>query len=111
MSSQPDPVCTPYSAARLEASRQGCPKSGQPSRKADPKVTMALRARTTRGSARIDEPGSSGNHVSGLTEERPRRSLSLAVKVAIVIAVIAINLLIYANLEYFKSDIPFKDDQ
>lgn len=72
---------------------------------------MALRARTTRGSAHTDEPGSSGNHVSALTEERPRRSLSLAIKVAIVVAVIAINLLIYANLEYFKSDAPFDDDQ
>lgn len=72
---------------------------------------MALRARTTRGSARIDAPGSSGNHVSALTEERPRRTLSLAIKVAIVIAVIGINLLIYANLEYFKSDPPFNDDQ
>lgn len=75
------------------------------------KVNMALRPRTSRGSARIEEPGSSGNHVSALTEERPRRSLSLAIKVAIVVAVIAVNLLIYANLEYFKSDVPFDDDQ
>lgn len=72
---------------------------------------MALRARTTRGSARTDEPGSSGNHVSALAEEQPRRSLSLAIKVSIVVAVIAINLLIYANLAYFKSDVPFDEDQ
>lgn len=49
--------------------------------------------------------------MSALTEERPRRTLSLAIKVAIVIAVIGINLLIYANLEYFKSDPPLNDDQ
>ncbi|KAL3199754.1 hypothetical protein MRX96_043789, partial [Rhipicephalus microplus] len=71
----------------------------------------AWKTSSHRGSARTDEPGSSGNHVSALAEEQPRRSLSLVIKVSIVIAVIAINLLIYANLAYFKSDVPFDEDQ
>ncbi|KAK8766819.1 uncharacterized protein LOC144096665 isoform X2 [Amblyomma americanum] len=65
---------------------------------------MTLRARTTRGALRNDDAGPSSNHVGALSEERPRRVLSLAVKVLIVAAVIIINLLIYANLQYFKMD-------
>lgn len=70
-----------------------------------PLQQMSLRART--GAASRKEEASSGNHVQAQTaQQRPRKGFSVLLKVAIAVAVVGVNLLIYANLEYFKSDVP-----
>lgn len=65
--------------------------------------TMSLRSRTATQPWQKEAPGVGP---SSPPEGRQRRSLSLAVRVAIVAAVVLINLLIYANLGYFKAYAP-----
>ncbi|XP_065284533.1 lamina-associated polypeptide 2-like [Dermacentor albipictus] len=70
-----------------------------------PLQQMSLRART--GAPGRKEEASSGNHVRPqVAQQRPRKGIPLLVKFAIAAAVVGVNLLIYANLEYFKSDVP-----
>lgn len=65
---------------------------------------MSLRSRTITHPSKDKEPPGAGP--SSPPEERQRRSLSLGIRVAIVAAVVVINLLIYANLGYFKAYAP-----
>ncbi|CAN7937276.1 unnamed protein product [Ixodes hexagonus] len=63
-------------------------------------VQMTLRSRA--GTCGEDVAGSSGATKSAPPATGKQRHMSLAVKVLIVLAVITVNVLIYANLEYFK---------
>uniref|UniRef100_A0A023FYH2 LEM domain-containing protein n=1 Tax=Amblyomma parvum TaxID=251391 RepID=A0A023FYH2_AMBPA len=72
-------------------------------------LQTSLRARM--GAANKEELVRSSNHVQApsghLQQQSARKSWSpLLVKVAIAVVVVLVNVLIYANLEYFKSDVP-----
>uniref|UniRef100_A0A1E1XGH6 Putative conserved plasma membrane protein n=1 Tax=Amblyomma aureolatum TaxID=187763 RepID=A0A1E1XGH6_9ACAR len=71
-------------------------------------VQTSLRARM--GATNKEELGRGSNHVqapSGQQQQSARKSWSpLLIKVAIGAVVVLVNVLIYANLEYFKSDVP-----
>ncbi|KAK8785483.1 hypothetical protein V5799_008154 [Amblyomma americanum] len=70
-------------------------------------LQASLRARM--GAANKQELGRSSNHVQASSgqQQSMRKSWSpLVIKLAIGAAVVLVNVLIYANLEYFKSDVP-----
>uniref|UniRef100_A0A023FP16 LEM domain-containing protein n=1 Tax=Amblyomma cajennense TaxID=34607 RepID=A0A023FP16_AMBCJ len=70
-------------------------------------LQTSLRARM--GAANKEELGRSSNHVRAPSgqQQSARKSWSpLVIKLAIAAAVVLVNVLIYANLEYFKSDVP-----
>lgn len=76
---------------------------------ASPPLQMSLRNRAQVAAARKEEASSSANHVkakAGQQQQQQRKGLSLLLKVALAVAFVGINVLIYANLEYFKSDVP-----
>lgn len=71
---------------------------------ASPPLQMSLRNRP--GAAARQEESRSANHVGAKVGQQQRKGMSLLLKVALVVAFVGINVLIYANLEYFKSDTP-----
>lgn len=71
---------------------------------ASPPLQMSLRNRP--GAAARQEESRSANHVGAKAGQQQRKGMSLLLKVALAVAFVGINVLIYANLEYFKSDTP-----
>lgn len=71
---------------------------------ASPPLQMSLRNRP--GAAARQEESRSANHVGIKAGQQQRKGMSLLLKVALAVAFVGINVLIYANLEYFKSDTP-----
>ncbi|KAH8020984.1 hypothetical protein HPB51_011351 [Rhipicephalus microplus] len=75
---------------------------------ASPPLQMSLRNRAKLATPR-NEASSSGNHVkakAGHQQQQQRKGFSLLLKLALVVAFVGITVLIYANLEYFKFDVP-----
>lgn len=71
---------------------------------ASPPLQMSLRNRP--GAAARQEESRSANHVGIKAGQQQRKGMSLLLKVALAVAFVGVNVLIYANLEYFKSDTP-----